>query len=127
MTASILIIEGDPTLRRELVSALSEANFTVEAVRGYIEAQMILDEFNPDMVIMDEVLPGRNGMEVCCQLHSTFGIPIILLGEDSSDEIWEKALVEAGADFYLRKPISHRELVARVKAILRRIRRVGSQ
>ncbi len=101
MTDSILIIEGDPTIRRELVSALSEANFTVEAVRGYTEAQMILDEFNPDMVIMDEVLPGRNGMEVCCQLHSTFGIPIILLGEDPSDEIWEKALVEAGADFYL--------------------------
>ena len=51
MTDSILIIEGDPTLRRELASALSEANFTVEAVRGYIEARMILDELIPTWLL----------------------------------------------------------------------------
>ena len=119
MTDSILIIEGEPNLRRELASALTEVGFTVVDVRDYPEALLKLDEFKPNMVIVDEVLPGGDGMEVCYQLHSTFGIPIVLLGEDSSDEMWERVM-EAEADLYLIKPFSYRELAARVKAILRR-------
>ncbi len=119
MADNILIIEGDPALRMGLTSALTEAGFSVARVPDYPEALLKLDEFNPDMVIVDEVLPGGDGMEVCCQLHVTLGIPVILLGEDSSDEMWEKVM-EAEADLYLIKPFSYRELVARVKAILRR-------
>ena len=119
MTDSILIIEGEPNLRGELASALTEVGFTVVDVRDYPEALLKLDEFKPNMVIVDEVLPGGDGMEVCYQLHSTFGIPIVLLGEDSSDEMWERVM-EAEADLYLIKPFSYRELAARVKAILRR-------
>jgi len=119
VTDSILIIEGEPNLRRELASALNEVGFTVVDVRDYPEALLKLDELKPNMVIVDEVLPGGDGMEVCYQLHSTFGIPVVLLGEDSSDEMWERVM-EAEADLYLIKPFSYRELVARVKAILRR-------
>jgi len=121
---SILIIEGEPNLRRELASALTEVGFTVVDVRDYPEALLKLDELKPNMVIVDEVLPGGDGMEVFYQLHSTFGIPIVLLGEDSSDEMWERVM-EAEADLYLIKPFSYRELVARVKAILRRYKAKG--
>jgi len=121
---SILIIEGEPNLRRELASTLTEVGFTVVDVRDYPEALLKLDELKPNMVIVDEVLPGGDGMEVCYQLHSTFGIPIVLLGEDSSDEMWERVM-EAEADLYLIKPFSYRELAARVKAILRRYKAKG--
>ncbi len=119
MTDSILIIEGEPTLRRKLASALSQASFAVVDVPDYPESLLKIDEFKPDMVIVDESLPGRDGIEVCSQLRSTFGVPVVLLGEDSSDEMWERVM-EAEVDLYLVKPFSYRELVARVKAILRR-------
>ena len=93
-TDRILIIEGEPSLRRELASALTEAGFTVATVANFPEALLKLD-FNPDMVIVDEVLPGGDGIEACSQLHSAFGIPTILLGSDSSGEAWTRA-VEAG-------------------------------
>jgi len=122
MTDSILIIESEPTLRGELASALKEAGFATASVPDYPEELVKLDEFKPDMIIMDKVLPGGDGMEVCYQLRSTFGIPVVLLGEDSSDEVW-KRVMEAEVDLYLIKPFSYLELVARVKAILRRYKR----
>ena len=115
----VLIIEDDPTLNKGIALALTEAGFSVVCVSDYSEALLKLDKFEPDMVIVDEALPSGDGTEVCSQLHSTFGIPVILLGRDSSGKAWKKA-VEAGADFYLRKPFSRQVLVARVKAILRR-------
>jgi len=116
---NILIIEGDPALRTGLTLALTEAGFVVANVPDYSESLLKSDEFKPDIVIMDEVLPGGDGMEVCYQLQSTFGIPVVLLGEDCSDEVWERVM-EAEADLYLIKPFSYRVLVARIKAILRR-------
>ncbi len=124
MIDSILIIESEPTLRGELASALREAGFATASVPDYPEELLKLDEFKPDMIIMDEILPGGDGMEVCYQLRSTFGIPVVLLGEDSSDEMWERVM-EAEVDLYLIKPFSYRELVARVKAILRRYKAKG--
>ena len=120
-TDRILIIEGESALRRELASALTEAGFTVADVANFPEALLKLD-FNPHMAIVDEVLPGGDGFEACSQLHGAFGIPVILLGSDSGDEIWTK-VVEAGADFYFRKPFSYLELVARVRAILCRYKK----
>lgn len=90
MTDRILIIEGEPALRRELASALTQASFIVADVPSYPEALAKLDEFNPDMVIMDEVLAGESGMRVCSQLHSSHGIPVILLGEDPGGQIWTR-------------------------------------
>jgi len=119
MSDSILIIEGEPSLSKELASAFTEAGFAVDNVPDYPEALLKIDEFKPDMVIVDESLPGRDGIEVCSQLRSTFGVPVVLLGEDSSNEMWERVM-EAEVDLYLVKPFSYQELVARVKAILRR-------
>lgn len=117
--SSILIIEGELNLRRELTSVLTKAGFDIADVPDYPEALAKLDEFSPDIAIVDEVLPSGDGKQACSQLHNTFSIPVILMGKDSSGEAW-MAAVEAGADFYFTKPSDHQELVARVKAILRR-------
>lgn len=119
MIDRILIIEGEPNLRGELTSALTEAGCTVADVPDYPEALAKLDEFNPDIAIVDEILPGGDGKNACYKLHNSFRIPVILLGKDSSGEAWLRA-VDAGADFYFTKPSNHQESVARVKAILRR-------
>lgn len=117
MTDRVLVIEGEPRLSRELASALTEAGFTGACVPDILEANEIR-ELNPDLAIVDEVLPSGDGKGVCSLLYTVFNIPVILLGEDSSGEAWTRA-VEAGAEFYFSKPASHQELVARVKAILR--------
>ena len=125
MADRILIIENEPTLRRELTSALSQASFIVADVPDYPEALAKLDEFKPDIVIMDVVSPGGDGIEACYQIYNTFGIPVILLGEDSSDEMWGRVM-EAEADLYLVKPFGYPELAARVKAILRRYKKAAA-
>lgn len=122
MTDRVLIIEGDPRLRRELASALTEGGFVVADVPDILEANEIR-ELNPDIAIVDEVLPSGDGKGVCSLLYTVF-IPVILMGKESSGEAW-MAAVEAGADFYFTKPASDQELVARVKAILRRYKETG--
>ena len=119
MTYSILIIGGDASLRSELVSTLHEAGFAVASMSDYPETLFKQNGFKPDLVIMDEALPNLDAMEACYELENTFGIPVILLGKDSTDELYRRVM-EADASLYLLKPVSHRELIARVKAILRR-------
>ena len=86
---------------------------------------MILDEFKPGIIIMDVLLPSRDGMEACVELHSSFGIPVILLGEDSSEEVWERVM-KVNADLHQVNSFSYLPLVARVKAILRRYKARGN-
>ncbi len=126
MTGRILIIGGEPSLSQELTSALDKASFAVVDVPNFPEALVKLAQFKPDLVITGVVLPSGDGMEACYQLHNIFGIPVVLLGEDSSDEMWGRVM-EAGADLYLVKPFSYPELIARVKAILRRYRRLEAR
>lgn len=116
---SVLIIEGKPSLSKELTSALEEAGFVAVDAASFPEALVKLSRFKPDLVIMDAILPGSDGMDGYYRLRELLGIPIVLLGEDSSDEAWRKVM-EADADLYLVKPVGRLELVARVKSILRR-------
>ncbi len=125
MTGRILIIEAETSLSKEIRAALSKASFDVADVPNFPEALLKLADFKPDLVIMDAVLPGGDGMDACYQLRNTLGVPVVLIGsEKSSAELWERVL-EAEADLYLVKPLRYRELVARVKAILRRSVRKG--
>lgn len=124
MADRVLIIEGEPNLRGNLASALTEVGFTVADMRDYPEALQKLDEFNPDIAIVDEALPSGDGKEICHKLRNAFGIPVLLLGKDSSGEAW-KAAIEAGADFYFTNSFNRRVLAATVKAILRRYKRAA--
>ncbi len=119
MTYSFLVIGGEATSRSELASALHEAGFVVAAVPDYPETLFKQNGFKADLVIMDETLAGRDSTEACYELRNTFGIPVVLLGKDSNEEVWGRVM-EADADLYLVKPVKTRELIARVKAILRR-------
>jgi len=118
-TDSILIVEGEPFLRERLISSLNGSGFKVVGVVNYFEAIWRLGEFKPDLIIIDEDLPLLDGWEACYQLRQTFGIPVILLGDDYDGDVWLRA-VQVGADFYLRMPFSSLELAARAKAVIRR-------
>lgn len=102
----VLIIEGAVSWGKELVPAFTQAGFSVVHAPGTPETLLELDVFNPDIVILDE--GATYSMGICHQYVST-GIPVILVGEDTSEEIWRKAVDEAGAETYLRKPISCEE------------------
>ncbi len=121
MSDSILIIENDPTVRRELLSALAEAGFIVAAVPDYSAALLKLNQFKADLVIVDIVLPSIDGIKACQQIQSVLSIPVVLLGEGHSDEAWDKA-VQSDTVLYEIKPLSYRILVAKVKVLLRRFK-----
>jgi DNA-binding response OmpR family regulator len=120
MAERLLIVEGETSLGDEIAPVLAGAGFNVEQVAGGPVTLPKLDGLKPDLIILDEAL--NSSMENCYE-YTAAGIPVILVGEDPSDDIWRRAIHEAGAEFYLRKPICHEVLVARVKAILRRYRR----
>jgi excisionase family DNA binding protein len=121
----VLIVDTDSSLSRELVPALNEAGFKVARVPGYQEAILSLEVLNPDMIILRH--RSDESLELCRQLRAASHLPVILFGEDQSKEIWKKALLEAEAEFYIRKPFSTEELIARIRAILRRYRRPMSR
>lgn len=125
MADSILIIGGEPDFQERLRFSLTEAGSEVTLAYNYISAKMIIEDFVPDIIILDEVHQNDiDSFAACRHLHDDYGIPIILLGEDSSDEAWER-VKEAEADLYLLKLVRYRELTARVKAILRRFHQNG--
>ncbi len=109
-------------MKTELTSALAEADFKVADASDYFEALWRLDEFNPDLVVINVDLPLLSGWEACYWLHKTFGIPVIMMGKEPSDRAWVRA-IQTGADFYLKAPFSYSELTARIKAILRRYKK----
>ncbi len=119
MGYNLLVIQkSDPNLNEPIVSTLASEGFKVATYSDHLEALLSLDEFKPELIILGEGLP-IDSFEVCSQLRQAVDIPIIMLGKVSRAEGWVRA-VEAGADLYLAKPFYYSELVARVKAILRR-------
>jgi DNA-binding response OmpR family regulator len=121
MPESILIVEDEPALRDTLSYNLKKDGFSVEAVgdgRAAIESARRLQ---PDLIVLDLMLPGIDGFEVCRILRREMITPILMLTA-RDDEIDRVVGLEVGADDYLTKPFSMRELMARVKAQLRRSR-----
>ena len=121
---NILLVGSEGAFRQEIALALSSENFVVTGVADYLEALGKLVEFNTDMVLLDKDLPLVDSREACHQIRGLLGIPVMLLGCDSGDEAWAE-LIQARADFYLKRPFTALELVARVRAILRRYHRYG--
>ena len=119
MLGRILIIEDDSVLRRNIASVFAEASYETVQAANCLEALMTLDEYEPDMVILDEKVPLIDGWETAHLLKHAYGLPVMIIGNKPGHDMWIKVL-EAGADFYLKMPFGQQELIGRVKAILRR-------
>jgi len=119
MKYNILVIEeNNYALRSKIVFALTREGFDVATAASSQEVVSTLDEFKPQLIILGEGLP-IDSFEACSQLRQAVSVPIMIIGAVLSDKAWNR-VVEAGADFYMAKPFGYLELVARVKALLRR-------
>jgi DNA-binding response OmpR family regulator len=121
MTESILVVEDEPALRDTLSYNLKKDGFAVEAVGDGRAALASARRLKPDLIVLDLMLPEIDGFEVCRILRQEMITPILMLTA-RDDEIDRVVGLEVGADDYLTKPFSMRELMARVKAQLRRSR-----
>lgn len=134
MTARVLVVEDDTTVAEVLQTYLQREGYQIDHAADGVTALQKVGAFSPDLVILDLMLPGLSGMEVCARLRrSDPHLPVIMLTALGEEED-RLAGLELGADDYLVKPFSPRELLARVRAVLRRttapstpdaIRRVG--
>ncbi len=120
MMKKILVVDDEPSIVTLLIFNLEKAGFSViTAEDGNKGLELALSE-KPALIVLDLMLPGMDGMDVCKTLrHEKVNTPILML--TAKDEEFDKILgLELGADDYLTKPFSVREVIARVKAILRR-------
>ncbi len=119
MERTILIIEDEQNISDILTFSLNKEGYkTMAALDGIKGLEMALSE-NPDLILLDVMLPGMDGFEVCKKVRETSQVPIIMLTA-REDEVDKVLGLELGADDYITKPYSMRELTARVKANLRR-------
>jgi two-component system OmpR family response regulator len=117
---TILLVDDDSHLREVARYALSQAGFRVEEADNGRDALAAARARAPDLIVLDVRMPEMDGLEVCRELRKTSRVPIVFLS--SADEEIDRVLgLELGGDDYLGKPFSPRELVARVKAVLRRL------
>ncbi|MCC7405518.1 MAG: response regulator transcription factor [Bdellovibrionales bacterium] len=120
--AKVLVVDDEKDVRDYLISVLSDEHFEVRGVEGGDDILSVLSSFSPNILLLDYSLPGKNGVEIIRVVRGnrTFAqIPIIMVtGLDSEDE--KVAALELGADDYVLKPFSPKELSARVRAVLRR-------
>ena len=120
MTApAILLVEDDPALRTLTSRALQQNGFQVRPASSAPEMWRALDQGATDLVLLDIMLPGTSGFDLCRQLRATSDVPIIFISAKTAETDRVVGL-ELGADDYLAKPFGTRELIARVRAVLRR-------
>lgn len=119
-TVKILICDDQPIIHETLgVYIESEGFESISAMNG-IEAMELFKRESPDLIILDLMMPGKNGIDVCREIRQTSRVPIIMLTA-KGEEIDRILGLELGADDYIVKPFSTREVIARIKAVLRRI------
>jgi DNA-binding response OmpR family regulator len=128
MPTRILIVEDDPDIAQLVVRYLDKAGFATEVAVGGREALQVVGVRPPDLLVLDLMLPQIDGLEVCRMLRAgaaTSALPIIMLTARAEES--ERIVgLELGADDYLAKPFSPGELVARVRALLRRVNRTAA-
>jgi DNA-binding response OmpR family regulator len=117
--ATVLVVDDEPIVREVVVRYLSrEGHETLEAADG-VAARAVIERSYPDLVVLDVMLPGTDGLELCRWIRATSELPVIMLtarGEEADRIVG----LELGADDYVTKPFSPRELAARVRTVLRR-------
>lgn len=119
MDHPVLVVEDEPKLAALLRDYLQAAGYPVRCVANGLEVVAAVQVYQPCLVLLDLMLPGRDGLEVCREVRSFSAVPIIMLTArmEESDRLQG---LDLGADDYICKPFSPREVVARVKAVLRR-------
>lgn len=120
--ARLLVVEDDDTIRETVAEALEMEGFTVTAATNGRSAWDLLSRDSYDLVVLDLMLPGINGLDLCRQLRQGSTPPLILVVSARDTETDRVLGLEVGADDYLIKPFGMRELVARCRALLRRQR-----
>ena len=123
----ILLVDDEPSIVQLVRMYLERENFRVEAAGDGEAALEAVRRFNPELIVLDVMLPRLDGLEVCRRLRAENN-PVAVIMLTARDEDIDKILgLELGADDYLTKPFNPRELVARIKAILRRAERIAVQ
>jgi len=122
----ILIVDDDTNIAELISLYLTKECFETHMVEDGEEALKAFEEFQPNLILLDLMLPGIDGYEVCRTVRKTSSVPIIMLS--AKGEVFDKVLgLELGADDYMMKPFDSKELVARVKAVLRRFQPVKEE
>lgn len=115
----ILIVDDDNNIAELISLYLTKECYDTKIVNDGEEALVAFEQYNPNMILLDLMLPGIDGYQVCREVRTKSNVPIIMLS--AKGEIFDKVLgLELGADDYIMKPFDSKELVARVKAVLRR-------
>lgn len=116
----IIVVEDDPEIRALVGDYVGRNGFRVSLASGGLELdRLLLTEGEPDLVVLDLMLPGEDGLSICRRLRARSRLPILMLTA-KGDDIDRIIGLELGADDYLPKPFNPRELIARIRAILRR-------
>lgn len=126
---NILIVEDETEIGKLIQLALEKEGFTCQRCEDGLNALRLFQEFQPDLIVLDLMIPGLDGLEVCARIRQKPGAkdPYILMLTAKGEEIDRVIGLSTGADDYLVKPFSPRELIARVRALLRRSLRQGGQ
>lgn len=120
MSRTILVVEDEPAIASAVAARLHSAGYQVEVATDGPSGVTRCDELRPDLVVLDLMLPGMDGLEVCRRIQRDRHVPVLMLTalDDETDLL---VGLKVGADDYLTKPFSPRELVARIQSILRRV------
>jgi two-component system response regulator MtrA len=119
MKARVLVVDDDPALAEMLTIVLRGEGFDTAVVADGSRAMPAVREFKPDLVLLDLMLPGMNGIDVCKAIRAESGVPVVMLTA-KTDTVDIVLGLESGADDYVVKPFKPKELVARIRARLRR-------
>src|SRR5579875_2207268 len=119
MAEHILVVEDEAAVARGLQYALNQEGWSVDLARSAEEALDLVRDHAPDLAILDVRLPGMSGFDLCRELRRTMTMPILMLTA-RTEEIDKVLGLELGADDYVTKPFKVRELISRVRALLRR-------
>ena len=118
-SGKILVVDDEPQVRRVMKATLSAEGYTISEARNGEEALQCFRTYSPDIILLDVNMPGMDGLEACRQIRKTSDVPIIMLTVRSAER--DKVLaLDAGADDYVVKPFGMQELLARIRAALRR-------
>ena len=126
MPEKILVVDDEISLQETVAYNLKKQGYDVQTTGDGAEALDLAREMKPDLIILDVMLPGLDGFEICRILRKEMTTPVLMLTA-RDDEIDRVVGLEVGADDYMAKPFSMRELIARVKAMLRRVRLIREE